>query len=408
MRILMVSEDLPAQRVGGLGKHVVTLANALLDQGHEVAILGRSDVDYEACRAEIGFHGSFIPGFSFEHAGWKEAHLGVWMPYKRPSLAARIERAIASQAAAFDVVHYHGHLPMVGLGLPSGLPLLQTRHDQGSECLTHVRFFDGAVCEQRSPRACARCMTPRPNVLQQSISAWAVDQYRARVDRNFAQRPTLFVSEFLRRQFLLAAPDAQLGRTEVIHNFIDLGRLARLSAGQAPVPGTVVMVGRIDEAKGFGSFLEAWSRAGQPGEVHIVGEGPVRGSLQQRYDGLAKFHGWQPYDAAVQMTARAHVCVVPSVWQEPCGTTILEALALGRPCLALSRGGTPELQRYERYPGQLQLADDMAGLVQLLSVMLADVAQHRPVPASHAADVASVVPTVLKAYERTRLLAAGP
>ena len=33
MKILMVSEDLPGTQLGGLGKHVVTLANALLELG---------------------------------------------------------------------------------------------------------------------------------------------------------------------------------------------------------------------------------------------------------------------------------------------------------------------------------------------------------------------------------------
>ena len=39
MRILMVSEDIPAPQVGGLGKHVVTLANALIDAGHQVHLM---------------------------------------------------------------------------------------------------------------------------------------------------------------------------------------------------------------------------------------------------------------------------------------------------------------------------------------------------------------------------------
>ena len=43
LKVLMVSEDLPGTQVGGLGKHVVTLSNALLELGHEVDIMGRSD-----------------------------------------------------------------------------------------------------------------------------------------------------------------------------------------------------------------------------------------------------------------------------------------------------------------------------------------------------------------------------
>jgi glycosyltransferase involved in cell wall biosynthesis len=396
----MVTEDIPAPQVGGLGKHVVTLANALIAAGHEVALLGRSDVDYEACRAEIGFNGRFIPGFSLQRAGWKETQLGVWMPNKRPSLAARIEQSISAHASGFDVIHYHGHLPMVGLTLPASLPFLQTRHDQGSECLTHVRFVRGDVCSALDPAVCAQCATPQPNALQKWVSSLAVNQYRDQVRRNFASRQTIFVSDFLRQQFLRAVPSADLARAAVVHNFIDLARLRRHAGDVQPQQGLVVLAGRIDASKGFAAFFDAWEAAGSPGVPHVVGEGPLREMLEARFGKLAHFHGWQPYGETVAKTAAAHICVVPSLWQEPCGTTVLEALTLGRPCFALARGGTPELRRYERYPGQLQLATDMPGLLQLVKVALETPPVCLPLPASFEADVGATLERILAIYRR--------
>ena len=47
---------------------------------------------------------------------------------------------------------------------------------------------------------------------------------------------------------------------------------------------------------------------------------------------------------AATAAARApHAVVVPSLWDEPCASTVLEGLALGREVYALRRGGTPEL-----------------------------------------------------------------
>jgi glycosyltransferase involved in cell wall biosynthesis len=89
---------------------------------------------------------------------------------------------------------------------------------------------------------------------------------------------------------------------------------------------------------------------------------------------------------------------VPSVWEEPCGTTILEALALGRPCLALARGGNPELSAYESFPGQLRLADSMTGLVTELAATLAQPAAARPLPASAGMDVFQALPPILEFY----------
>ena len=40
MRILLVSEDIPYPSMGGLAKHVLTLARALVKAGHEVRYTG--------------------------------------------------------------------------------------------------------------------------------------------------------------------------------------------------------------------------------------------------------------------------------------------------------------------------------------------------------------------------------
>lgn len=408
LRVLMVTEDIPAAQVGGLGKHVVALGNALIRQGHEVALLGRSDVDYEQARREVGFDGRFIPGFHFRRHGWKEASLGVWFPMKRRHLARRIERAIERVASAYDVIHYHGHLPMVGLGLPATLPLLQTRHDQGTECLTHTRFVNGTVCTASAPSACAGCAAKAPNALQRAVSTTGVVQYRRQVEANVAQRPTIFVSAFLRDQYLKVRPGADVSQTQVIHNFVQFDRLQRLGVDKSPVAGRVFMAGRIDAAKGFELFLQAWTAFGGAGDILIAGDGPERVRLAEAYGQQATFLGWTPYDQAVELTATAHACVVPSVWQEPCGTSIIEALALGRPCFALRRGGTPELVRYQQYDGQLALFDTMEDLVVALKQHLANHPKNGTLASTSDADVDTVLPQILRAYHHTIQLARRP
>ena len=405
MRVLLVTEDIPAPQVGGLGKHVVTLGNALIAAGHEVLLLGRSDIDYEACRAEIGFHGRFVPGFNFTGSGWKEAQLGVWLPMKRLAKARRIEAAILRQLQgadqAPDVVHYHGHLPMVGRGLPAGLNFVQTRHDQGSECITHLRFRHGAPCDALKPADCAGCAHPAPGPLSRAVSSLAVVQLRASVEAVFASRKTIFVSDFLRRQFVRAVPGARLAGAQVIHNFIDLPRVVQAAAlAGSVVPGRLLLVGRMDEAKGFAAFLQAFvplMRAGE--EVVVAGDGPQRAEIERQHAGASmRFVGWQPNGEVLAMTRSAQVCVVPSVWQEPCATTVLEPLVLGRPVLALRRGGTPELARYQRYDGQMRLADDIEGLAAQAALALRAPLRELALPEHSDADVQHALRATLEVY----------
>lgn len=73
----MASEDLPGVQAGGLGKHVVTLGNALLALGHAVANLGRNGGGAQHCAAQIGFQRRFIACFDWRRPAWKEAQLGL-------------------------------------------------------------------------------------------------------------------------------------------------------------------------------------------------------------------------------------------------------------------------------------------------------------------------------------------
>lgn len=366
LRILMVSEDIPARNLGGLGKHVVRLGNFLLQQGHTVDLMGWADIDYEPCRQEVGFDGRYIPGFGFKGTNWKENATGVFMPGKRSYRARRIARAILRIAEQYDVIHYHGHYPMIGRYIPAHINFVQTRHDQGSECPIHLRFKQGQVCSSSNPRDCAGCAPhAQPGWWREQVSAYAVREYRRHTAEAFARHKTVFVSDFLKRAFLRHVPGADARNMHVVHNFIDAGMLPPPQAGDA---GHVLFVGRIDEAKGVMALLDALSRLDTHAlHFDIIGDGPNRAASEARHAvPNVRFLGWQLQAEALSATARAERIVVPSLWEEPCGTTILEGLALGKPVYALARGGTPELGQYECWQGQLHLFESIDALARAL------------------------------------------
>ncbi|GAB3473776.1 hypothetical protein GCM10027321_47440 [Massilia terrae] len=401
MRILMVSEDLPGERIGGLGKHVVTLANALVESGHFVDILGRAEDVNHASARQIGFRGRVLPGFGFTHLGWKELQLGFFNPYKRPFFAHRIARAIERHGGDYDVVHYHGHLPLAGRYVDPQLNFVQTRHDQGSECVIHLRIKDGHPCATVRAADCAGCIHRAPGALRSALSGHAVERYRRLTADAFARHKTIFVSDFLRQAFLRAVPDADLRRSRVIHNFISYPNLKAQAESAGPVRrGVALLVGRIDAGKGFGEFLAAAAGRLPPGaQVTIIGDGPERAALEQRYGNeQVRFLGWRPNDEVIRRSAEAHVCVVPSVCEEPCATTILEALALGKPCVALAHGGSAELAAYQYYEGQLQLAQDMPRLVGLLAGLLQTDPVEPSLPDAFPMDVYHAIPKILDCY----------
>ena len=368
VKILMVSEDVPHPHLGGLGKHAVSLTNALIDTGHQVDFMGSTGFLYDPEAQDTHLNARFIPALDLSHTNWKEPQLGFFNPWKRPNIARRLARAILAVADQYDVVHYHGHLPILGAYLPESLNFVQTRHDQGGDCLTHVRFRNGEVCTTTDARICASCIHAHPGTVRTTLSKYAVARFRAETVEAFTRHKVIYVSEMLKRNFARVAGPSQGRKEYVVHNFIDYTRLRRLAEGVESAREsvkTIFIAARLDASKGVGAFLEALGGGVPEGwRIRIAGEGPDGPRLRRDYaiSGV-EFLSWQSYEQVINLTRQAGCVVVPSIWEEPCATTVLEALALGKRCLALGRGGTPELKCYEHYSGQLALYSDMKSLV---------------------------------------------
>lgn len=365
MKILMVSEDLPAEGMGGLARHVLALSHALTAAGHQVDLMGNDDVPISAAGKEFDLDGHFIPALHGQFQGWKEFSLGCFIPFKRSVIAGRFAHAILRHAGHYDVIHYHGHLPNIAYFIPSDINFIQTRHDQGSDCLIHTRFTRGEICDATDPSVCAQCRSQRPNPLQRMASASAVRQFRSQVAIGFKRHKTVFVSDFLKRNVARTLGPGPWGVT--VNNFVDTLALqvARTTADRSDNDGrlNVFIAAKLYPAKGVAQFLDALQPSQQPRlQLRIAGDGPDQEALRERFPQV-NFLGWRSGSESLQLAAAAQVIVVPSMCEEACASTIIEGLLLGKTVFALNLGGTPELKRYESAPMQLRLYSDMAALV---------------------------------------------
>ena len=402
MKILMVSEDVPHRSMGGLARHALTLAQALAGSGHEVDFMGNNIVSFSELGKDVGFLGSVFPDLDMRRIGWKEVPFGIYNPIRRPFIAWQFAKAILRKAESYDVVHYHGHFPLLAIYIPRNINFIQTRHDQGSDCLMHVRFRDHDICRETSPLSCAACATAHPKAAQRFVSGTAVWMYRKLVAKAFRRHKTVFVSEMLRQNFCRTAGNQYWG--EVVHNFADCLALEQYASDSKGSPGTihVFIASKLYEPKGVGEFLKLLHANTPPNmRVSIAGDGIDESMLRNRFgNDHIVFLGWQDYPATIRSMSQADVVIVPSIVEESCATTVIEALALSKKTFALNRGGTPELKRYERFPGQLLLFQSMEALVsELLGVNLAP--SGRPdSDANFGADISFALKKILEIYSR--------
>ena len=142
---------------------------------------------------------------------------------------------------------------------------------------------------------------------------------------------------------------------------------------------TLIGVGRLEEAKGFSTLLEAAGRLrgrGRAPRVILVGDGPMRSELE----GLAQIHGVELWITGTVPSARpylalADVFVHPS-HTETFGLAVAEAGLAGCPVVCTNVGGLPELVDHGR-TGLIVPPHDSALLAAAIAELLDDETKRR-------------------------------
>jgi spore coat protein SA len=183
---------------------------------------------------------------------------------------------------------------------------------------------------------------------------------------------------------------------------------AAMTEGE-PAPFSILYVGRLTQDKGVHVLIDAFAltlRQFPGARLTIAGSSFFADAPRTAYEvGLAaraatwahaiEFTGFVPHERLRFLYAQADVVVVPSVWQEPSGLVVLEAMA-SRTCVVASRvGGIPELIA-DGQTGLLVPPGDPPALAAALAILLTD-------PALRARLSASARQAVLERFTYDRL-----
>ena len=105
---------------------------------------------------------------------------------------------------------------------------------------------------------------------------------------------------------------------------------------------TVLFVGRLSAEKGADLLLSAWpEKTGL--ELVVVGDGPLRSTLERRGGPSVRFLGHcSPADVR-DLMLRSRALVFPSLAYENQPVVLLEALSAGLPVVASRFGAIPEV-----------------------------------------------------------------
>ena len=182
--------------------------------------------------------------------------------------------------------------------------------------------------------------------------------------------------------YLTQAYGAAAARVQRVYNGLDLEQFHYESpAERSP---RIAAVGRLVEKKGFADLVEACAILRARGLVfrcEIVGTGPLEPALQalvqsRGLEGLVQLVGPRPRWEVIEHVRSAAVLAAPCVVgpdgdRDGLPTVLLEAMALGTPCVGTAVTGIPELLN----PGEAGLVvpeHDPAALAAALERFLTD------------------------------------
>ena len=272
-----------------------------------------------------------LPSFSGVLAGLERAHPSLPLG-ARPILLSESDSSLASLRA--KVYRWTGIAPAF--------------HNKAREFgpdLIHAHFASGG----RTALPLARALKV-PLLVTLHGSDITVGEQRGR-HKALGEGASMFVcvSDFIRDRALDAGLPAEKLRVHYIG--VDLDVFKATPGVQRG--GHVLFVGRLVEKKGCEYVIRAMKEVQKTYpdcELRIVGDGPLRASLEQLARELAincRFDGFQPADVVRAEMERARIFCVPSVVaangdSEGLGTVFVEAQAMGLPVVTSTHAGMGE------------------------------------------------------------------
>lgn len=153
-------------------------------------------------------------------------------------------------------------------------------------------------------------------------------------------------------------------RTKILFNCIDTSLFRPIDREKLKVNKTdygigadssvLLFAGRITWEKGIDKVLEAFDYI-KHNNIELLVIGDIAMALQEKspyadkliklgekYQGRIHFTGYVEHDKLPELYNLADIAVLPSMWEEPAGLTMVEAMACGTPVITTKSGGIPE------------------------------------------------------------------
>jgi glycosyltransferase involved in cell wall biosynthesis len=342
LRILMLAQFY-SPVVGGEEQLVRTLSIELAARGHAVSVATQSHPAAPAFEIDAGVRVHRIQGMLHHLPGlFKEAERQHAPPFPDPLLSWEIARIVAQERP--QIVHAHNWIDRSFLPLKrrNGPRFVVSLHDFSRPCAKKNLVYRELPCSGPGLTRCPECAAAHFGLVKGAMTVlgnWATMPFEQRLVDMY-----LPVSQAVAERNGL-----RTGRVpfEVVPNFLP-DTPARADASHAdlepylsrlPQSDFMMYAGDLSRIKGIHILLQAYAELTGPDVPPLVLIGRVVRETPADLPANVWVLGRWPHAAVMAAWRRSMLGFLPSIWEEPFGIVLLEAMSCGQPVIASRIGG---------------------------------------------------------------------
>lgn len=247
-----------------------------------------------------------------------------------------------------DIIHLHNFFPFISPSVfyaakSAGIPIIQTLHDFRYLCPTAFLMRRGKICDECKDGSFFKSIEYgcfKDSRLQSIPIALMLKLHQYL--KTFKKRLDAYIclTESQRKIFLNAGFDKE--KLFIKPNFVDdTFDRAKYNFGDY-----VVFIGRLGEEKGVRTLIGAWKDLPDI-PLKIVGDGPDTEEFKSLISEIGikniEFTGYKPYLECRKILNSARFLVMPSIWYETFGLTLVEAFSHCKPVIASNLGAMADI-----------------------------------------------------------------
>lgn len=350
MRILLLAQFFPPD-VGGEELHAFNLANTLAERGHEVAVATQH-------MAEVPDRETLASGVRVHRFATAAMHVpGVYStgrthhpPLPDPLGVRELSRIVRRERP--EVVHAHNWIVNSAVALRRSSPthprfgLVLTLHDFSHVCATKRLMRMGSGCEGPAVARCLPCATAHYGAALGTLTAASTALMRPW--KNRAIDHVVCVSNAVASGNLIpTGPRASVIPNFVLDEVVVAPPVAAGYEGHATPPGLpkdefLLFVGELSRDKGVPTLLRAYESLGTK-RPRLLLIGRRTPDTPTDLPNGAEMGGEWSHERVMTAFRHCLFAVLPSICLDACPTTVLEAMASGRPVVATTTGGIVDM-----------------------------------------------------------------